>query len=169
MNADRQSPGFGYTKLGDAVHKTTADYHRIDTGYQKFNKRMALWLANNIGTMTCFWVFCLLALGSLPAILNEFSAFHDIFPTWLVSVSLIALIAWISSNFLQLVLLPSLMVGQNLQNEAADARAAKTFEDVEGARQSLATALDRLDCQTEGGLKTVIDSIDALRSQLNRA
>jgi hypothetical protein len=29
------------------------------------------------------------------------------------------------------------MVGQNLQNEAADARAANTFEDVEDARDSV--------------------------------
>ncbi len=39
-------------------------------------------------------------------------------------------VSW-TSQAIQLVLLPALMVGQNLQNVAADARAAKTFEDVE--------------------------------------
>jgi len=81
-----------------------------------------------------------------------------------VAASLIALIAWVSSNFLQLVLLPSLMVGQNLQNEAADARATKTFEDVEDARVGVTKALDLLDIKTEGGLKTILDAIEGLKT-----
>ena len=36
---------------------------------------------------------------------------------------------------------------------------AKTFEDVEEARANIVKALDRLDCGTEGGLKTVLDEI----------
>jgi hypothetical protein len=157
-----------YTRKGTPVHARTVDHLPSGSAYQRFNKRFALWLANNVGTMTCFYVFCVLALCSLPAILNEFSAFHGIFPSWLVATSLIALIAWISSNFLQLVLLPSLMVGQNLQNEAADARATKTFEDVEDARQGIAKALDLLDCHTEGGLKTLLDAIDGLKDRGGR-
>ena len=153
-----------YTRRGTPVHSRTADHLPSGTAYQRFNKRFALWLANNVGTMTCFYLFCVLALCSLPAILNEFSAFHNVFPSWLVATSLIALIAWISSNFLQLVLLPSLMVGQNLQNEAADARATKTFEDVEDARQGITKALDLLDFHTEGGLKTLLDAIESLKS-----
>jgi hypothetical protein len=152
------------TKRGVPVHARTIDHLPMDSSYQRFNKKMALWLANNVGTMTCFWLFCVLALLSLPAILNEFSAFHGVFPSWMVAASLIALIAWISSNFLQLVLLPSLMVGQNLQNEAADARAAKTFEDVEDARTGITKALDLLDVHTEGGLKTVLDAIESLKT-----
>jgi hypothetical protein len=153
-----------YTRKGVAVHARTFDHHPAGTAYQRFNKRFALWLANNVGTMTCFYVFCVLALCSLPAILNEFSAFHGFFPSWLVAASLIALIAWVSSNFLQLVLLPSLMVGQNLQNEAADARATKTFEDVEDARTGITKALDLLDIKTEGGLKTILDAIEGLKA-----
>lgn len=153
-----------YTKKGVPVHARTFDHHPAGTSYQRFNKRFALWLANNVGTMTCFYVFCVLALFSLPAILNEFSAFHGVFPSWLVATSLIALIAWVSSNFLQLVLLPSLMVGQNLQNEAADARSTKTFEDVEDARNGITKALDLLDVNTEGGIKTLLDAIESLKS-----
>jgi hypothetical protein len=160
----RQHHATRYTRRGTPVHARTVDHLPSTTPYQRFNKRFALWLANNVGTMTCFYLFCLLALCSLPAILNEFSAFRGVFPSWLVATSLIALIAWISSNFLQLVLLPSLMVGQNLQNEAADARAAKTFEDVEDARVGITKALDLLDLHTEGGLKTILDAIDSLKA-----
>jgi hypothetical protein len=59
---------------------------------------------------------------------------------------------------------PALMVGQNLQIEAADARAAKTFEDVEDARNSIKQALTLLDIHTEGGLKTLLDAIEALKT-----
>jgi hypothetical protein len=65
------------------VHKRTDDHLPPRTAYERFNKRLALVITQNVGTMTCFWLFCMISLSSLPA----------------------------------------LMVGQNLQNEAADAHA----------------------------------------------
>jgi hypothetical protein len=65
------------------------------------------------------------------------------------------LINRVSSNWIQLILLLALMVGQNLQNIAADARAAKTFNDVE-------MVLDPLDKHTQGGIKDVLDAIARL-------
>jgi hypothetical protein len=56
------------------------------------------------------------------------------------------------------------MVGQNLQNEAADARAAKTFEDVEDARQSLVRVIDLLDCHTVGGLHDILQAVESLKA-----
>jgi hypothetical protein len=53
-----------------------------------------------------------------------------------LDASIIALVAWIAQTFIQLVLLPIIMVGQNVQSEAADARAAKTFEDVQVLKQT---------------------------------
>ncbi len=81
----------------------------------------------------------------------------------LAAAGFILVVSWISQSFIQLVLLPALMVGQNLQNVAADARAAKTFEDVEDAREHIKQALDLLDLHTEGGLKVVLDAVESLR------
>jgi hypothetical protein len=74
---------------------------------------------------------------------------------------------------LQLTLLSVIIVGQNIQAMAADARAAKTFDDAEQAKADLQevkadliTALDRLDCGTEGSLKTILDRIVALELRL---
>jgi hypothetical protein len=114
--------------------------------------------------MTCFWVFCLLALFSLPAVLSGFSVFHSAFPAVIIKTSIIALVAWVAQTFIQLVLLPALMVGQNLQNEAADARATKTFEDVEDARNGIEQALKLLDIHEEGGIKAILDAIVGLRA-----
>jgi|HubBroStandDraft_4_1064222.scaffolds.fasta_scaffold412569_2 hypothetical protein len=157
-------PTHGFTRLGQAVHKRTTDHLPSNTAYQRFNKSVALALTRYVGTMTCFWIFCLLSLSSLPAVLSGFHVFSNVFPSVIIKASIIALVAWVAQTLIQLVLLPALMVGQNLQNEAADARAAKTFEDVEDARESIKKALLLLDCHTEGGLKTVLDAIESLKA-----
>jgi hypothetical protein len=42
-----------------------------------------------------------------------------------------AIIAWISSNFPQLVVLPIIIVGQNLRAKASGSHTAQTYQDVE--------------------------------------
>lgn len=148
----------GVTKRGHLVHVKTLDHMKSDTAYARFNKKVALALTKYVGTMTTFWLFCLLALCSLPAVLSGFSIFSHLFPVWATKASDIALVAWVAQTLIQLVLLPALMVGQNLQNEASDVRAAKQFEDTE-------LLVDRLDVTTEGGLKTVLDAISRIGSK----
>ncbi len=161
---DHRIPTHGFTRLGQAVHRRTIDHLPTDTAYARFNKKVALSLTKYVGTMTCFWIFCVLSLCSLPAVLSGFHVFANVFPAVIIKASVIALVAWVAQTFIQLVLLPALMVGQNLQNEAGDARATKTFEDVEDARQGIQKALLLLDCHTEGGLKTILDAIESLKT-----
>ncbi len=70
-----------------------------------------------VGTMACAAVFAVLALISLPAAIRS----HDV----------ITIVAWTAQTFLQLVLLPIIIVGQNVQGRAADKRAVQTYEDAE--------------------------------------
>jgi hypothetical protein len=163
--AQENKPTHGFTRLGVPVHRRTVDHLPTDSAYQRFNKKVALALTKYVGTMTCFWIFCLLALCSLPAVLSGFHVFATVFPSVIIKASVIALVAWVAQTFLQLVLLPSLMVGQNLQNEASDARAAKSFEDLEAAKTDIEKTLDLLDCHTEGGLRTVLDAIEQLKAK----
>jgi hypothetical protein len=160
--ARNHAPTHGFTRLGQAVHKRTVDHLPTDTAYQRFNKRLAMFITQNIGTMTCFWLFCVISLSSLLAVLYAANIIGKV--GFLTATGFILVVSWTSQNFIQLVLLPALMVGQNLQNEAADARAAKTFEDVEDARDSLKRALNLLDCHTEGGLATVLEAIESLKA-----
>lgn len=153
-----KSPHFGYTKAGRAVHQRTIDHMPAHSAVARFNSRLGVRITNGVGSMWAAYAFAVLALGSLPAILTQ--AFHlHVFPSWLINASLIDLVAWISSYFLQLVLLPIIIVGQNVQSQAADARAAKTFEDVESVKADLIVALDRLDIKTEGGLRAILDAL----------
>jgi hypothetical protein len=154
-------PTFGFTKYGHAVHERVFDHLPTNTPYARFNKRLAVWITNNVGTMTCFWIFCVIALLGLPAALVEA---HVISPSigLIGEAGFVIVVQWVAQSFLQLVLLPSLMVGQNLQNIAADARSAKTFEDVE-------RIIDLLDAHTQGGVRDILNSIDDLKGQLRSA
>jgi hypothetical protein len=151
-------PAFGFTKYGHAVHARVFDHLPTNTPYARFNKRLAVWITNNVGTMTCFWIFSVIAILGLPAALVEA---HVISPVvgLIGAAGFVILVQWVAQSFLQLVLLPSLMVGQNLQNLAADARSAKTFEDVE-------KIIELLDARTQGGLGTVYEAVEDLKRQL---
>lgn len=110
--------------------------------------------------MAMAYLFCLIALTSLPAILGQTGWFpQGTFPHFLTSPSLILVVAWIAQTFLQLVLLSVIMVGQSVQSAASDARAVKTFEDTQ-------IIVDRLDTTTEGGIKEILDRISQLEARL---
>lgn len=150
-------PTFGHTRLGHAVHAKTIDHLKADTAYARFNKRVALLIVSNVGTMTCTWIFAVIALCSLPATL--FAANVISLKSTLTSAGFILVVSWLAQSFIQLVLLPAIMVGQNLQAAASDARAAKQFEDTE-------FICGQVNEKTEGGIKTVLDAIGELRSDL---
>ena len=123
---------------------------------QGFNAKVAVLLTRGVGTMACAYVFCVIALASLPAILVQAGVLHKSeVPSFLTKPGLILIVAWIAQTFIQPVLLSVIMVGQSVQSAASDARADSTFKDAE-------TIIDRLDINTEGGLKAILDRLDAL-------
>ena len=75
----------------------------------RINTRLAVGITKVVGSMWCAYLFALLALVSFPAAISS----HD--P--------IIIVAWVAQTFLQLVLLPIIIVGQNVQAAASDARA----------------------------------------------
>jgi hypothetical protein len=89
----------------------------VDDGRVGLNGRIGLAITTLVGTMICGYVFAIIALISLPSAIT--------------SHNLTVIIAWVSSNFLQLVLLPIIIVGQNLQAKASDSRALSTYQDAE--------------------------------------
>jgi hypothetical protein len=90
---------------------------KVNDGRVGLNGKIGLLITTLVGTMICGYVFAAIALLSLPSAINT----HN----------LTIIIAWISSNFLQLVLLPVIIVGQNLQAAASDKRAENTYKDAE--------------------------------------
>ncbi len=94
-----------------------SDQLRRDSVSARVNARVGLGITLVVGTMWCAYIFAIIALLSLPSAIR--------------SGSLVLIVAWISSNFLQLVLLPIIIVGQNIQSKAADARAEATYKDAD--------------------------------------
>ena len=141
MTAEHHGPVKTQNHLGKALHPSPSVIKEAMGEVDGFNAKFAVLITRLVGTMWCAYLFAVIALIGLGPALKPGGE---------------GIIAWIAQTFLQLVLLPSIMVGQNLQNEAADARSTKTFEDVE-------TVLNLLDCHTKGGLRDVLDAIDALK------
>jgi len=116
--------------------------------WRRANARVGLAITNAVGTMWAAYVFAVISFMSLPAVLVcVFPGLRAHFPHWLVSASLIALVGWISSYFLQLVLLPIIIVGQNIQAAAADKRAQETYQDAEAVLQESLQIQEHLKAQ----------------------
>ena len=127
---------------------------------QGFNAKVAVILTRGVGTMACAYLFCLISFASLPAILVQAGVLQKSeVPPFLTKAGLILIVSWIAQTFIQLVLLSVIMVGQNVQSAAGDARAQRTYDDT-------VEILDRLDIHTEGGLKELSDRLDALTKAL---
>ena len=127
------------------VHKTIHGDHLIG----RFNTRVAVAVTKTVGSMWCAYAFALLALISLPAAVRS----HD--P--------IIIVAWIAQTFLQLVLLPIIIVGQNVLAAASDARAESDHETLIAIHTLTAEVHALAERQTEM-LKTVearTSSLDA--------
>jgi len=67
--------------------------------------------------MWCAYLFGILAFVSFPSALE--------------SGNTLVLVGWIAQTFLQLILLPVIIVGQNIQAQASDKRAEQTYLDAE--------------------------------------
>ncbi|HEY3414896.1 MAG TPA: DUF1003 domain-containing protein [Armatimonadota bacterium] len=92
-------------------------------------EKFAIWMTNRVGTMA-FFFFCVI-LVTVPLIYK---------PSMTV-------IQYISSGYLQLILLPLIMVGQNLQSRAADLRAENDYEINIKAEREVEVILHHLEYQ----------------------
>lgn len=101
----------------------------------RFNAAAAVRITRVVGTMYCAYVFALIALVALPAAIQQGS------PTVLVN--------WLSSNFLQLVLLPIIMVGQNVISTSQDARAEADHETLTALHQMSKQQIEILEGQNQ--------------------
>lgn len=141
--------------LATAVRLSPSEIRRAVKDVDGFNAKLAVIITKSVGSMLCAYLFTLIALTSLPAILIEAGVLtkSDV-PTFLTKPGLILIVAWIAQTFIQLVLLSIIMVGQDVQSIASEARAENTFKDAQAI-------LDALNTETQGGLRTILEAIEA--------
>lgn len=142
--------------LTQIVHFHPAEIKKAMAEVEGLNAKLAVLITSGVGTMACAYLFCLIALLSLPAILIQAGVLtNSDVPKFLTKPGLILIVSWVAQTFIQLVLLSIIMVGQRVQSAASDARAEKQFADTEAI-------VDALNLKTEGGLKTILEAIEKL-------
>jgi len=103
----------------------TVKPHRVNDERTGLNGRIGLFITVIVGTMWCAYLFTVIAFLSLPDVLKQ----AGLNIGFSLGMGTVILVAWMSSNFLQLVLLPIIIVGQNIQARTADKRAESTYND----------------------------------------
>ena len=83
----------------------------------RFNNWLGVLITKRVGTMWAAYVFALLSFVSFPQALAAFR--HG---------DTVTGVSWLSQSFLQLVLLPVIIVGQNVISASQDARAEADHE-----------------------------------------
>jgi hypothetical protein len=118
-------------RLADRPVKV-ADMLPRGTAVSRFNTKVALVVTRVVGSMWCAYAFALFDLISLPDAIRAGAS---------------AIVSWVAQTFLQLVLLSVIMVGQNVQADAADKRAEATFHDASATLHEMAHVQGHLAAQ----------------------
>jgi hypothetical protein len=113
----------------------------------RFNTFLALKITAGVGTMWCAYAFAALALVSLPTALRA-----GVSPT----------VTWTAQTFLQLVLLSIIIVGQNIQAGAADARAQATYEDADAVLHTALEIQEHMEAQ-DREIEKILAAVSAIR------
>ncbi len=117
------------------------------------NERIGLVITKSVGSMWAAYLFACLSLVSLPAAL--------------ASGNEIIIVSWVAQTFLQLVLLPVIIVGQNIQAKAADDRAIATYEDAGAILEEAKEIQAHLGVQDEA-ISGLLDKVEKLEAQLRK-
>ncbi len=112
----------------------------------RFNARVGLKVTLIVGTMWSAYLFSVIALVALPSAIKQGVFF---------------VVVWISSSFLQLVLLPIIIVGQNIQAATADKRAEDTYKDAEAVLRESEEIQNHLLAQ-DAAITEIIERLERL-------
>ncbi len=123
MSSTQESP-----KSAGALHvpRLVLSHHSHETIHGtgpvgRFNTWLAVKITKTVGTMWIAYLFAAIALISFPAAIR--------------SGDVIIIVAWIAQTFFQLVLLPIIIVGQNVIQASTDARAEADHETLTAVHQ----------------------------------
>jgi hypothetical protein len=114
--------------------------------FVRFNSKFGLKITLVVGTMWTAYIFTTIALFALPSAIKQGTYF---------------VVVWLSSSFLQLVLLPIIIVGQNIQAAAADKRAEDTFKDAEAVLKEASEIQNHLLAQDKA-ISDILERIEVL-------
>jgi ABC-type multidrug transport system fused ATPase/permease subunit len=109
--------------------------HEAEQKAAGINKRIAVGLTKTVGTMWTAYTFGALAVVGLMAIIG------------LLSPIVALLVVWISQTFLQLTLLPIIMVGQNVLGRKSELQADEQFNTTMSSYNDIEQVMQHLSAQ----------------------
>src|SRR6266568_6598990 len=124
-----------HRRTSERLAGTAGPPPRVNDERVGLNGKLGLFITTIVGTMWAAYAFTLLALISFPSAIRSGNS--------------IIIVAWIAQTFLQLVLLPIIIVGQNIQAKASDKRAEQTYEDAEAVLHECLALQEHLLAQDE--------------------
>jgi hypothetical protein len=116
------------------------------------NNRIGLGITKRVGTMWAAYIFMALTLVSLPAAI--------------ATGNTLVIVGWVAQTFLQLVLLPIIIVGQNLQAHESEKRAIATYEDAGAILEEAKEIQNHLSDQDKA-LTHLVERMSVLEAQLS--
>jgi ABC-type multidrug transport system fused ATPase/permease subunit len=109
--------------------------HEAEQKAAGVNTRIAVGLTKSVGTMWTAYTFAALAIVGLMAIIG------------LLSPIVALLVVWISQTFLQLTLLPIIMVGQNVLGRKSELQADEQFNTTMSSYNDIEQVMQHLSAQ----------------------
>src|SRR5712692_953851 len=140
-----------HSRTRDRLGGTAPPPPKVDDHRVGINGKLGLFLTTIVGTMWAAYLFTLLALISFPSAIRSGDS--------------IIIVAWIAQTFLQLVLLPIIIVGQNIQAKAADKRAEETYKDAEAVLHEAVQIQEHLTAQDQA-LQMQLTELKELMAEL---
>ncbi len=135
-------------KLSSPLRNIIIEEQRDFTGLE----RLALWMTKHVGSMGFFIILLVWTVAWL--------AWNIIIPSPLRFDPFPAFVLWLFiSNLIQMLLMPLIMVGQNLQGSYAEGRAQADFEINTKAEREVEAILLHLENQNELILK-ILDRLE---------
>ena len=149
--ANKPKKGFDYVQDPHIeARKAKKPVDKVTPGAPKsLNEKLGLGITKRVGTMWAAYAFFALTLVSLPSVIMKGDS--------------IQIVAWIAQTFLQLVLLPIIIVGQNIQAAAAEKRAILTYEDAAAVLEESIKIQKHLDHQDKY-LENLVDRLEKLEA-----
>jgi hypothetical protein len=124
-----------------------------EVGSRTLNQKLGLAITRRVGTMWAAYIFFALTLISLPAVI--------------IKGDLVLIVGWVAQTFLQLVLLPIIIVGQNIQAAAAEKRAVMTYEDAAAVLDEAVKIQKHLDHQDES-LAHLVTRLEQIEEKISK-
>jgi uncharacterized membrane protein len=111
--------------------------HKAELAAEGWNTKIAISLTNLVGSMWTAYLFAGIAFIGLLAILGVFSS------------GIVILVSWVSQTLIQLVLLPVIMVGQNVLGRKAELQSDEQFRTTMSTYHDIEQIMQHLSAQDE--------------------